>query len=129
MKSVRHPKKLFLIDSLGALLTAFLLFVVVRNFNEYFGLPKIILTYISAIALLLSVYSISCFYFIKSNWTFFIRIIAYANILYCVLISILLLRHHSTLTVLGLTYFLIEIAIICGLAYMELNAAHVSEKV
>jgi len=129
MKSVRHPKKLFLIDSLGALLTAFLLFVVVRNFNEYFGLPKIILTYLSAIALLLSIYSISCFCFIKSNWKDNIRIIAYANILYCVLISILLLRYHSTLTVFGLTYFLIEIAIICGLAYMELKAAHVSEKV
>jgi hypothetical protein len=113
------PRTLFLIDSLGALTTAFLLFVVLRNFNEYFGVPETILTYLSVIAACLCIYSTTCFFVIKEDWIPFVRIISIANLLYCILTIALIIFYYPQLTIIGIAYFLGEIAIIVGLVYIE----------
>lgn len=118
-----EPKKLFLLDSIGALTTAFLLYIVLRNFNEYIGMPERILTYLSVIAICFCIYSTVCFFVIKANWTPFIKIISIANLLYCVLTISLVIFYAPQLTAIGLAYFLGEIAIIFGLVYIELNVA------
>ena len=118
-----NPKRLFLLDSLGAILTAFFLFVVIWQFNGYFGMPKPVLTYLSIIAICFCIYSTSCFLFLKAYWTAFIRLIGIANLLYCALTIGLLIKYYSLLTIIGVTYFLIEIVIICGLSHVELNVA------
>lgn len=117
------PKILFLTDASGAMLTTLLLFVVLRNFNEYFGLPKTILTFLSIISMCLCLYSTACFFFLKANWTPFIRIISYANLLYCVLIIGLLMTYNSVITTFGIVYFLVEVIIVCLLVYVELKIA------
>lgn len=117
------PQKLFLLDSIGAFTTAFLLFVVLRNFKEYFGMPEIILTYLSVIAVCFCIYSMTCFFVIESNWITFIKSISTANLLYCILTIGLVIFYRSQLTTIGIAYFLGEIAIICGLVYIELNVA------
>ncbi|WP_035757521.1 hypothetical protein [Hugenholtzia roseola] len=118
-----NPKKLFLIDSIGALTTASLLFAVLRNLNEYFGMPEKILTYLSIIAACFFIYSTICFFVIKTNWIIFIKGISIANLLYCISTISLVVFYHHQLTTLGMAYFLGEIAIICGLVYVELNVA------
>lgn len=117
------PKTLFLIDSLGAILTAFFLFVIVRHFNEYFGMPETVSIYLSVVAACFFSYSITCFYFLKGNWTKFIMVISIANLLYCILTMLLLIVYYRTLTTIGITYLLTEITIVCGLVYIELNVA------
>jgi hypothetical protein len=117
------PKILFLIDSVGAFLTAFFLFVVMRSLNVYFGMPKIVLTYLSAIAGFFCIYSFSCFLFLKERWTLFIKIIAVANFLYCFVTLGLLIKYYSFLTILGTTYFLTEIIVIALLGFVELKVA------
>ena len=119
------PKMLFLVDSLGAMLTAFLLFVVLRNFNEYFGMPKTILTYLSMIAAIFCIYSTACFLFLKDDWAPFIKAITIANLLYCILTIGLVIINFPVLTIIGIAYFLVEIAILCGLVYIEFKAATV----
>ena len=116
-------KRLFLIDSLGAILTAFFLFVIMRQFNGYFGMPKTVLTYLSLIAICFCIYSTTCFLFLKGRWTPFIRLIGIANLLYCALTIGLLIKYYSLLTIIGITYFLIEIIIIYVLSYVELRVA------
>ncbi len=125
---IEKQRTLFLIDSLGALLTAFSLFVIVRQFNEYFGIPITILTYLSVIAICFCIYSTACFLFLNRRWTPFIRVIGIANLLYCALIMGLLIKYYPLQTIIGTVYFLIEIVIICGLAYIELNVATEIEK-
>lgn len=117
------PKILFLIDALGAMLTTFLLFVVFRNFNEYIGLPKTILSLLSAISMCFCLYSTVCFLYLKTNWTLFIRIISYANLLYCVLTIGQLITYTSIITTLGIIYFSTEGIIVCLLVYIELKVA------
>ena len=116
-------KTLFLIDSLGALLTAFFLLVVLPQFNKYFGMPKTILTYLSILAICLGMYSTACFLFLKERWATFISIISIANLLYCAITIALLIKYYSLLTLVGTIYFLIEIVLICILSYIELNVA------
>ena len=120
---IEKPKTLFFIDSLGAILTVFILFVIMRQLNEYIGMPIIVLTYLSIIAICFCIYSTACFLFLKERWTPFIRLIGVANLLYCALTIGLLIKHYSLLTIIGIIYFLIEIVIICGLSYVELNVA------
>jgi len=85
-----NPKKLFLIDSLGALLTAVSLFFVLFNLDEHFGVPGHVLTTLALIATCFSVYSVMCFLFVKKNFMFYLRIIGSANLIYCLLILSLL---------------------------------------
>ncbi|WP_286969933.1 hypothetical protein [Flavobacterium sp. UBA4854] len=123
-----NPRKLFLIDSLGAVLTAFFLFTIMRHFNEYFGIPKTALAYLAVIAVCFCFYSSACFLFLKRRWALFISLIGFANLLYCVLAIGLLIKYCHLLTIIGTAYFLIEIVIICGLSYIELNAAKRNKK-
>jgi hypothetical protein len=117
------PNVLFLMDSLGALLTAFSLFVILRNFNEYIGMPKTILSYLALIAICFCIYSAACFFFVKKHWALFIRGVSISNLLYCTLTIGLVIVNSPFITVMGLSYFLAEIAIICSLVYIELKVA------
>jgi hypothetical protein len=119
----KTPRKLFLLDGLGAALTTFSLYFVVRNFYDYFGMPTYILTSLSVIGLIYCAYSMTCFFLLKSNWTPFLRVISIGNLLYCVLTIVVLHFHFNNLTPLGLGYFLIEITIIVVLVYIELKVA------
>lgn len=119
---------LFLTDSLGALLTAIMLFFVLGNFHEYIGMPPSILHFLSAIAACFCIYSAACFLFLKSKWPVFIKAISYANLSYCVLTMGLMIAYYSQLTLLGLVYFTGEIIIICSLVYIELKVAQALKK-
>ncbi len=125
---VQKPKSLFLVDSLGALATAFFLFVIMRQFNEYFGIPEKALTCLSVTAICFCIYAATCFLFLKGRYTLFIRLIGIANLLYCALTTGVLIKYYPLLTLTGTIYFLIEIVIICGLSYVELNVAAAIKK-
>lgn len=117
---VKH-KNIFLLDSFGALFTAFLLFVVLRTFNAYFGLSKITIEYLSWLALVFSIYSFCCFFLITKNWKSFLKIICIANILYCLLILVIILYYFQSISVLGIAYFLGEIMVISKIVFLEIR--------
>ncbi len=119
-----EPRALFLLDGLGAALTTFSLFFVLRNYNDYVGMPAIILTYLSVIGLVYGAYSISCYFLLQGLWTPFLRIIAISNLFYCVLTLTFVYSYYNDLTRIGLTYFLGEILIIVLLAYIEFRVAN-----
>lgn len=124
----QSPRTLFMIDSLGALLTTFFLFAILRNFNEYFGIPETTLNLLSIIAASLCMYSTTCFFFLKDNWAPFIRAIGFANLLYCILTMRLVIFIFPSLKIMGIAYFLVEMIIVCGLVYIELNVATAIKK-
>jgi hypothetical protein len=123
-----NPKKVFLIDGFGALLTAFFLFVILKNFNEYFGMPKPALNVLTIIAVVFSFYSVGCFFILKDSWRSFLLCISIANLFYCCLTLGLVIKNHTRLTFLGLTYFLLEMMIVCLLVYFEIQVLKRSNK-
>ncbi len=120
------PKRIFLIDGLGAFLTAFLLFTILKTFNEYFGMPKTTLNILSLIALVFCVYSFCCFFLVNKNWQPFLQAIIIANLVYNCLTLGLVIYNYPLLTVLGVTYFLLEIIVVCGLVFFEINVLTIS---
>jgi hypothetical protein len=125
--SIEHFKArtntLFLVDGLGAAWTAGCLFFILRPFHPYFGMPPHVLTYLAVIGLVLCVYSLACSLWLKGHAAPFLKAIGIGNGLYCAVTMVLLYVHFRHLTMLGLLYFIVEIAIIAGIVYVELQVA------
>lgn len=105
----KRPRTLFLLDGLGAVLTTFFLFFVVRHYYDHFGMPVNISKYLAMMGLIYCAYSLSCYFLLKDCWTPYLKIIGTGNLLYCILTMALLYFHFNSLTRIGLTYFLAEI--------------------
>jgi hypothetical protein len=116
-------KTIFLIDSMGALLSAIMLGLVLPMFEDIFGMPSNVLYVLSGIVSLLFVYSFTCFAIKPSSPTAALKIIGVVNICYCVLSIALIIYFYRQLTVLGLTYFILEKMIVLFLASVELKKA------
>ena len=113
------PKHLFLIDGIGALITATLLGLVLTRFEASFGMPTDMLYPLATTALVFSLYSLLCYLLLFSNWAPFLKIIAICNGLYCLVTLILAILLFDSLTWLGVGYFLGEIGIVSTLATIE----------
>ncbi|WP_291724215.1 hypothetical protein [Bernardetia sp.] len=123
-----NPKVIFLMDGAGALVTSLSLFGIGFLLQEYFGMPKNILFILASVVIFYAVYSLSCSFFLfdetgkpKRKWQSFLKVIIAGNILYCVVMSFLLMTHYDTLTVLGIAYFTFEIIIILSLVLFEIK--------
>lgn len=116
-----NAKRVFLIDGFGAFLSAVFLFAILKTFNEYVGMPPKILTLLSIIAVVFSIYSFSCFFLVNNNWRPFLLVISIANLLYCFLTVGLVIYAYPRLTISGAIYFLLEIIVVSGLALFEIK--------
>lgn len=123
MTSLDHTK-LFWIDAGGALLTAFMHGFILTRFSEFIGIPDQILIYLAFIAMGFAIYSTSCAYFKPRNWRPLLRIIASANICFCIATICLMFIHKSEVTKLGIAYFLLEIFIVLVIAGIEFKKAN-----
>lgn len=124
MRKTRIAKQasvLFLIDGVGALVSAFFLGVVLVHYQSIIGMPSNVLLLLATIAVFFALYSLSCYYFSPINWRRFMRGIAIANLIYCCLTGCMVLLFADMLTHLGIAYFFIEILIIIALARYELK--------
>lgn len=121
-----HPKTLFLLDGLGALLSAFLLGVVLVRLETVFGMPRQVLYPLSFIAFVFAVYSFLNYLRFPVNWRARLKAIAIANLLYCCLTVGLMIYFRQALTLLGWLYFVLEIVVVTILATFELKLARVS---
>lgn len=122
MKFLKNPKQLILIDILGALVTAIMLLIVVKNFNHFFGVGIYEINILAIIALSLCCFGIVCWFTTHKFWKPLLYILAIFNLLYC-FITILILNSSSNLTIYGILYFTIEIAIILSLVFSEIRTA------
>lgn len=116
---INSPKRLFLVDSTGAMLTAILLLTIQTGFQRDFGMPANILGFLLLAACSFCIYSISCYFLIQDRWRPFLKIIAIANLLYACTTCSLILCFYQEMTRLGVIYFSLEISIILLLVLIE----------
>jgi hypothetical protein len=114
-----NPKYIFLIDGLGAMLSAFFLGVILVKFEDSFGMPWAILYALSSVACLFAIYSICCYFFNFSNWQTYLKVIIMANTLYCCLTIGLVFFYYKSLSILGLIYFILELMVLIVLIFIE----------
>lgn len=117
-----NPRRLLLIDFLGALVTAGSLAFVLAPLEVYFGMPRNILYPLAIAAGCFALYSGSCYFFTDGKRPIYLGLIATANLAYCCVTTWLLLSLHEQLTPLGLIYFILEILVILLLVRVEFMA-------
>jgi hypothetical protein len=117
------PRKLFLIDSIGAVVTALLTGVLLAQFESFFGVPAQTLYLLSIAPVLYAVYSLVCYLRFPASWRMLMRIIASANLLYVIVVNVWMLFFQPGITGWGIMYFVGEFFIVAGIAAIELKTA------
>jgi hypothetical protein len=117
---MNDPKKLFLIDGMGAMGTASLLLLLPVLFPGIFGLPDSYTNLLGGIAVCFAIYSLYNYVtFNPTRWKPSLTVISIANAIYCVISLGILLLHFQQITTIGWLYFMGEIAIIMVLVLWE----------
>jgi len=117
------PKALFLVDCLGALLSAILYLLVLANYNDFFGLPAKELNYLGFLAIIYTIYSFTCYAIYLNFWQPFMKAIAIANLVHCCITIFLIFYYAQQITIWGILYFAGELIIVIPLAIWELKIA------
>ena len=117
------PRKLFLIDGWGAMLSAFMLGIVFVQFEGTFGIPSATLYVLAIFPVLFALFD---FYSYQKNSNSLgrpLKIIAILNLLYCCMSIGCAMYHIDTVTILGWVYICVEVLLIVILSLFELRVA------
>ncbi len=120
-------KRLVLADSIGAFISCLLLVTIILLFQEQLGMPGKALYVLLGVGCMVAIFSTSCNFMVKKKGPFFLKIIAVANTLYCLLIAGLMVAYFNSLTFIGVTYFSIEILVIGLLVFVELSVVNMAK--
>ncbi|MEP2024852.1 MAG: hypothetical protein ABJH98_13260 [Reichenbachiella sp.] len=122
------PKKLFLIDACGAIVSAVMLGLVLTRLEPMIGMPSSVLQFLASIACVFAVYSFFFFWQTPANWRLYLRAIALANLSYCLLTIYLVVKLYDQITLLGMTYFMAELIVLLALIVFEWKRSFSEEK-
>lgn len=122
------PRKLFLLDGLGALISACSLGVVLPLFQKWIGMPRPILHMLAIIPCLFVVYSLYCWQRLPQRWPRWLQGIALGNLAYSIFSLCCVIYYFAELTPLGLTYFTIELLILGFLIRHEWRVAKAGDR-
>lgn len=117
------PKKLFLIDGLGVLISAFLLGIILVRFESFFGIPARALYILAVIPVAFAVYDLYAYYRVHKNAANWLKGIAFLNLLYCAISIGFAIFHHQQIKTVGWLYLSIEIFVVICLVIFELKVA------
>lgn len=126
ISAIFSPERIFLVDGLGAALTATMLGVVLPAFVGFFGMPTTVLYPLTGVAACYAIYSFSCHFLKPQRWQLFLRGIASLNLIYCCVSLALMVIFWDSLSVWGVAYFASEKLIILQLVFQEFSLARKS---
>lgn len=121
--NIVSPAWVFLVDGLGALLTATFIYLLATYFIDWVGLPYEVLRILALLALGMAVYSFSCHFFLNGNKKKWLHLIILANLLYVLATAILIIIYYDRIKWPGLLYFLSEFVVVFVLVRWERKIA------
>ncbi len=113
-----NERSIFLVDAVGATLSAFCSGIFLPYFLQWTGVPISVSTSLALLGLAFAIYSWSCFLFVKRIQSWMLLAIIAANLSYCVLSSLILFL-QTGITFWGNAYFVGEILIVAGVVLIE----------
>ncbi len=122
-KFYKKPRTLFILDGVGALLSAFLLGVVLVRLEHIFGIPSSALYVLAIVPIFFAIFDFYSYRKEHGKLDKFLKGIAIMNLCYCMLSLGLAFFHRQTITSFGWAYIMIEIIIIIVLAIIELKVS------
>lgn len=125
-KLIANPRQIFLLDGVGALVSAAFLLGILVPFQAAFGMPEKNLYQLAGVASVFALYSMTCYFRISERWRSFLRVIAVCNTLYCLATAALVVYWYQSLTALGVLYFVLEMLVILALVSLEFKCLSAS---
>jgi hypothetical protein len=123
----QEPRKLFLLDGIGAIISALFLGVVLYQFETFFGMPRPALVPLAGAAVGFAIFSLTCAAVQPKNWRIFVRLIASFNFIYAVVTFVILIRGNHPLTPFGVVYFVNELIVLALIITLELKTAAIPQ--
>lgn len=120
---MKDKVNIFLYDALGATVSIIGL-LLIYYYEEFFGMPKRIVSMFTYIAFMMATYSFVCYFMSPKNWKRHLKRISVINILYCLLTIYLLNEYSNQITTLGFLYFTGEILIVLFLSFYEIRISN-----
>ena len=117
---IKSHFNIFLLDAVGAFLSIFLLLFVIMPNENFFGLSKPVAINLSIPISVLLLFSMSCFLLKPQNWKLYMKFVVLGNLAYCLFTATVIFLNFKQLTTLGVSYFLIEILVICFIGGIEI---------
>jgi hypothetical protein len=121
--AAQNPKKLFVADGAGAILSAVLLALVLPALESFISLPTATLYWLAAFPCLFAMYDLYCLRAKPGKTGLLLKGIAAMNTGYIILSAGFLFSHRQSVTGIGYAYFLLEMAIVAALARVEYLAS------
>jgi hypothetical protein len=122
-KLATNPRRAFLMDGLGAVVSALALGIGLPAIHPLIGMPREVLLVLAAIPVVFALYSLGCAARLPRSWPKWLRGIAVMNGGYALLSMAMLATHAATIQPLGWAYFLGEIALLGIMAPLEWKIA------
>lgn len=115
-----NKKNIFLLDGIGAALSLLFTGLVLPLFSDWTGLTIRTLYFLALFPLAYGVYSLSCYWLVKTLKPWMLLGIILANIFYCIVSGVLIFSYDS-LTIWGQAILTIEIMVVLAVVAIELN--------
>ncbi len=117
-----NPRTLLLFDAVGAAMTSIATFYLLAGERIKTGMP---IGLLNGMAILAACFV--CFDLLSLRLriapAIALRIIAIANLVYCTLVMVSLYQHQSSVTIVGVAYFCIEVPLVVALSVLEWTVA------
>lgn len=120
---IADPRKIFIFDGFGAVVTAFMLGIVLVKFEFFFGIPSSTLYLLAVIPIFYMIYDAYAYQKSDNQIGSYLKGIATLNLMYCV-VSLGFAFYHEELTIWGWIYVIGEIIIIVILSIFELKVGN-----
>ncbi len=119
----QHPKQLFLIDGVGALVSAIMWGVVFVQFETITGFPANTCYFLAVFPVFFMVFDFASYLWAK-KLNLNLRYIAMQNAGYVLISLLAMVKHAETITLFGFGYLFMEIVIVLFLVRVEWKVSH-----
>lgn len=116
---LENPYHIFLIDALGALISAIFLGLILITIQPLIGLSSFHLYILSSIAIGLALFSFSCYIIKPTGWKVNLSIIIFLNMAYSLFTVAIMVFFYKTIQPLGYLYFILELLVLIAVVIFE----------
>ncbi len=120
---VSNPRRLFIVDGVGAVVSSFMLGIVLVLLNSYIGIPKKALFFLAVFPVIFGLVDLYAYKQSAERWPALLKGIAIGNLMYCFVSVACACLHWESIKPLGWIYLVLEILILIVLLRVEFKTA------
>jgi hypothetical protein len=113
-----NSKNIFLLDGIGAVVSALMTGLLLPIFSIWTGLPRELTFLLALPAVAFAIYSLSVFWLVDIVKPWMLVAIIFANLSYCALVIAISLI-YDPITIWGQAYFVAEVLVVVGVVGFE----------